>query len=460
MKKTVFISASLLLGILCTLALKASLGLQAAVGLSALSAAILLWISRVLPDYITALGLAVCFVLLAGVPGDIVFGAFSKPSLWLLLSAFGLSLCLSKSGLLKRLAEFLLRLFPKSFMGRVLGLMAIGFVSGPFVPSMSAKAAVFAPLTLSICESSGYELKSRQSAGLFLAMMIAIRTPGPLFISASVNGYTLSGLLPQPYKDYFSMARWFISAAPWFIIVVLLSLLALWFFYRPKNEKKTEELAFSKSPEPMSRQEKQMALIISLTMLLWMTESLHGIPAYIVSVTALCIAIGCGIISSKEFCSEMNWNAVLFIGVVLQIASVFKFLGINEWLVQLFSPLFTFFAHKPYAFVLMLALSTLALRFVIVSEIALINIYMVFVIPFAMGMGINPWIACFSVYAVVCPWFCLYQSPVYLAAHYACDGKLTKASQAAAGCGIYMSISIIALLLSIKLWDGAGIFYI
>lgn len=460
MKKKIFITLSLLSGALCTLAVKGQLGLDAAIALGALAGSIVLWISGALPDYVTALLMAVCFMLFAHVPSGIVLGAFSKPSLWLLLTAFGLSLCLSKCGLLNRIARFLLRLFPKSFMGRVMGLTVAGFVSAPFVPSMSAKAAVFAPLAMNISDAAGYKRKSKEAAGLFLAMLIAIRSPGPLFISASVNGYTLSGLLPQPYKKQFTMSRWFIAALPWFVIVTILSIFTLWLLYRPKSSDNEEKGNHEPPVLPISRKEKKMVFIISATMLLWMTENIHGIPAYIVSLTALCTCISCGIISSKEFCSEMNWNAVLFIGVVLEIASVFKYLGINDWFVHSFSPVFAFFTDKPYLFILAVALSTILLRFVIVSEVALINIYMVFLIPFSMEIGINPWVVSFALYAVVCPWFFLYQSPVYMAAYYACDGEMIKPSQASLGSALYMLICILSLLLSVKYWEWVGILYI
>ncbi len=460
MKKKIFISLSVVAGTLCTMALKTQLSTDAAIALGALVCSIVLWISGALPDYVTALLMAVCFILFAGVPCGIVFGAFSKPSLWLLLTAFGLSLCLSKCGLLNRIARFLLHLFPNSFMGRVLGLTAAGFISAPFVPSMSAKAAVFSPLAMNISDAAGYKRKSKEAAGLFLATLIAIRSPGPLFISASVNGYTLSGLLPQPYKEQFTMSRWFAAALPWFIIVTFLSLFIIWLIFRPKSSQNESSGNVDIPLPPMSRKEKIMLVIISATMLLWMTESLHGIPAYIVSLTALCACLGCGIISSKEFCSEMNWNAVLFIGVVLEIASVFKYLGINEWFIGHFTSVFAFFADKPYLFILTVALSTILLRFVIVSEIALINIYMVFLIPFSMEIGINPWIVSFALYSVVCPWFFLYQSPVYMAAYYACDGEMIKPSQAALGSALYMLICILSLLLSVKYWKWIGILYI
>ncbi len=460
MKKIVFVLLSVSAAAACTAATQAELGFDAAVALGALTAAIILWISSALPDYVTALFLAVCFIVFSKVPCGIVLGAFSKPSLWLLLSAFGLTLCLSKCGLLDRLARFIMNLFPKNFMGRVLGLTAVGFISAPFVPSMSAKAAVFAPLAMSIGQASGYKLKSKESAGLFFAMLAAIRSPGPLFISASVNGYTLSGLLPQPYSDYFTMSRWFLAALPWFLIVTALSLFCTWLFFSPKSGQTVSTDAFTQKLPPMSKKERLMALIITATMILWMTENLHGIPAYIISLTALCICISCNIINSREFCSDMNWNAVLFIGVVLEITSVFKYLGINEWFIRLFTPLFSYFAGKPYQYILLIALSTVALRFVIVSEIALINIYMVFLIPFTIGIGINPWIACFTVYAVVCPWFFLYQSPVYMAAYYATEGKMLKPSQAAFSSGVYIIICIIALLLSAEYWIKYNIFFI
>lgn len=460
MKKRIFMFLSVIVGFLCTVALKNQLSSDAGIALGVLAGSIVLWISGTLPDYVTALLMAVCFILFSDVPSEIVLGAFSKPSLWLLLTAFGLSLCMSKCGLLNRIAGYLLRLFPNSFMGRVLGLTAAGLVSAPFVPSMSAKAAVFSPLAMKISDAAGYKRKSKEASGLFLAMLIAIRSPGPLFISASVNGYTLSGLLPQPFKDQFTMSRWFTSALPWYIIVLILSIFTLWILYRPKSSD-TEEKGNVESPIlPMSRKEKKMVFIISATMLLWMTESIHGIPAYIVSLTALCACLGCGIISSKEFCSEMNWTAVLFIGVVLEIASVFKYLGINQWFIDRFSSVFAFFADKPYLFIFAVALSTILLRFVIVSEVALINIYMVFLIPFSMEIGINPWVVGFALYAVVCPWFFLYQSPVYMAAYYACNGEMIKPSQASLGSALYMLICILSLLLCVKYWDWIGILYI
>lgn len=99
-----------------------------------------------LPDYVTALLMCVLYMLICSVPIETVFSAFSQSTFWLLLSSFALSLGLSRCGLMDRMAVYILRLFPNSFAWQALGLLTAGAVIGPFIPNLSAKAAILAPV--------------------------------------------------------------------------------------------------------------------------------------------------------------------------------------------------------------------------------------------------------------------------------------------------------------------------
>lgn len=428
--------------------------------LAVLALAILWWIFKVLPDFITALLMGILFQLAADVPMGTVFSAFSGSTWWLLLAAFGLSLGICRCGLLRRISLALLGLFPKSFLGRIAGLTAVGFVSAPFIPSMSAKAAVLAPLALDMSDAVGYERKGKQATGLFLAMLTGLRSPGPLFVSASVIGYALRGLYPEQVNQQFTMGRWFIAALPWFIMVTALTLAMLYVLYRPSRESAAEQgPERTGSPGPMEKKERRMLLIVLLTLILWVTEDLHGIPAHLTALAALCLSIATGVISVNEFCTGMNWDSLIFIGLALGIAPVFEALGINSWITGALSPVLALFTDRPWAFLLCVALGTVLLRFLIVSEIALINIVMVFLIPMAQGMGINPWVAGFTVYAVVSPWFFLYQNPVYMAAYYATGGQMAKHGRMVPACLLYLLICAAAVVISIPFWIRMGSFY-
>ena len=59
---------------------------QAVCALGVLSGAVVWWVFGVLPELVVALIMAVLFIMAAGVPVDVVFGAFSNSVWWLLLS--------------------------------------------------------------------------------------------------------------------------------------------------------------------------------------------------------------------------------------------------------------------------------------------------------------------------------------------------------------------------------------
>ena len=83
-----------------------------------------------------------------------------------MVGAFGLGSIAGKTGLLRRISLWVLSLFPPTFNGQVLGLLASGTVIGPLVPSMNAKAALSSPISLAISDSLGVERKSPAASGL------------------------------------------------------------------------------------------------------------------------------------------------------------------------------------------------------------------------------------------------------------------------------------------------------
>ena len=137
---------------------------------------------------------------------------------------------------------------------------------------------------------------------------------------------------------------------------------------------------------------------------------------------------------------------------------MFSYTGIDTWVVELVGPVMQHLAFSPFTFVVGIALATVALRFIIASEMAFINIFMAFMAPMAVSLGINPWVVGFAVYAMVNPWFMMYQNPINMAAFYSVDGRMVNHGPMAAYCGIYLAICLAGLLLSIPYWMATGIY--
>lgn len=469
LKRTLGAIGGIVVGILMALFLRPEgLSVQGCIVLAILAGSIVWWICAVLPEFATALIMVALFALVAQIPATTSFSFFSNPIWWLLVGAFAIGLGMKETGLLERMALAIVSRFPSSFAAQVIGFFACGTLLGPLIPSMAAKASLLAPLALEVSDIRGYRRQGREATGLFLAMFTGVQTAAPAFISSSIVGYTLLAIYPAEVQAQFDFVHWFVSALPWFIPMAVLNLVALVLLYRPRAKSTGDDVATAPSEDEvmakrrelgrMSLDERRMAVITAVTVLLWVTQSLHGMAAWIPAVGALVAMTACGIINKRNFGPGIGWGSLIFIGIVLGLGDVFAAAGITEWIVAECTPLVMALADNPYLLVIGIALITIAARFLIVSQTAFINIFLAFVIPIALALGISPWVIGMASYAVINTWFVKYQNPVYLAAFYSVDGKMAKHGKLAEYCVVYTVISIVCLLVAVPFWQAMGLF--
>ena len=493
------------------------LSYQATAVLGILIMAIVWWITGVLPEFVTAVVMAVLFVVVAGISVGATFSTFASSTWWLLLSAFTLGVGMKTSGLMRRIALAIVRKFPRTFRCQVIAQLVTGTVLGPLIPSLAVKGAMLAPLAMSIGDELGYERQGKRATGLFAAMLVGIRTVAPTIVSASVTGYALMATLPADVQEQFNMASWFVAALPWLVVVLALNYFLIMGMYgrgeasacdavedspsdtvgAPGNAQSLEqsslrcgtrfvgaaECADSRRDEaessavessrggtnegdnqsipdclgPLSAVEKRMLAIILMTVVLWATEPFHHISAMAVGLAALVFMFVLKVIDVPAFKSGVNWTSLLFIGIALGLGSVFAEAGLNDWVMQTCGPAFQALAGNPYLLVLGIGVITVVLRFLIVSEVAYLNLLMAFLVPMAASVGVNPWVLGFSAYALVIAWFAKYQSPIYLAAFYAVDGKMAKHSELAKYCGAYLATCLAGLVVCVPYWQWMGL---
>ena len=493
------------------------LSYQATAVLGILIMAIVWWITGVLPEFVTAVVMAVLFVVVAGISVGATFSTFASSTWWLLLSAFTLGVGMKTSGLMRRIALAIVRKFPRTFRCQVIAQLVTGTVLGPLIPSLAVKGAMLAPLAMSIGDELGYERQGKRATGLFAAMLVGIRTVAPTIVSASVTGYALMATLPADVQEQFNMASWFVAALPWLVVVLALNYFLIMGMYgrgeasacdavedspsgtvgAPGNAQSLEqsslccgtrfvgaaECADSRRDEaessaaessrggtnesdskpipdglgPLSAVEKRMLAIILVTVVLWATEPFHRISAMAVGLAALVFMFVLKVIDVPAFKSGVNWTSLLFIGIALGLGSVFAEAGLNDWVMQTCGPAFQALAGNSYLLVLGIGVITVVLRFLIVSEVAYLNLLMAFLVPMAASVGVNPWVLGFSAYALVIAWFAKYQSPIYLAAFYAVDGKMAKHSELAKYCGVYLATCLAGLVVCVPYWQWMGL---
>jgi DASS family divalent anion:Na+ symporter len=422
--------------------------------------AVCFWILEIFPEYITGLLMCTFWAVVKVVPFDKAFANFSTSSWWILVGAFGLGVAATKCGLLRRIALVILKLFPGNFAGQSLGLLGAGTIISPLIPSGNARAAIAAPIALAISDSLKYERKSPGASGLFGAMFLGFCVIGsPAFLSGSFTNYATLGLFPKAYQNV-TWSSWILFALPWAVFVFIGVGTAIYFLYKPAGV-----TALSKSVAsdeltqlgPMKRDEKIALLVLIATLALWMTESLHRISSGEVAILSLCVLLVTKVLTRDDFRKGIDWAAVMYIGCILNIGSVFQVLKIDLWLGHALEPIVSSFLANIYLFLMALALTVFAARLLIVSMTATAVIFTIVFTPLVVAHGIHPWIIAFVSFASANIWFLFYMNGFYLLAFYGTGGEMVEHRKMVKLSVAYAVIAISGFLVSVPYWRVMGL---
>lgn len=114
--------------------------------LAVFSATTVMWIFRLLPEFIPAVFLVLASIILGIVPTKTVLSGFASGSFFMAMSVFGIGAVLIRSGLTYRIALWLLKRSPQSQVGYQLSLLLLGLLLTPLLPSANARVTLTLPL--------------------------------------------------------------------------------------------------------------------------------------------------------------------------------------------------------------------------------------------------------------------------------------------------------------------------
>lgn len=230
-----------------------------------------------------------------------IFGAFSSPIIILFMGGFALAIAASKYELDNNLARVLLKPFgtqPKFIM---LGLMLITAVFSMFMSNTATTVmmlALLAPIVASVPKGD-IGIKA-----LVLCIPIAANTGGIATpIGTPPNAIALQYLTGE---NTISFLGWMMLGLP-FVIVQLT--FAWWLLQKlfPSAQSHMQlklEGSFQKSWQAIV-----VYITFALTILLWMTTSLHGMNTYVVSIIPLAVFTLTGIMGKEEL-KLINWDVL------------------------------------------------------------------------------------------------------------------------------------------------------
>ena len=369
------------------------------------------WMTEAVPLPVTALLPLVLFPLLGIFSMTEAAAPYASPIVFLFMGGFIIALAMEKRNLHRRIALNLIRLTGTDANGIILGFMlATAFLS--MWISNTATTVMMLPIALSVIEllreqspegdSTGYQ---RFALGLMLCIAYSANIGGTTTIIGTPPNVVLVGYMQEFYQQDVAFGRWLLVGVP--VCVILLSG-TYWMVTRVLFPHRLGQLAGSdtliadklRALGAMSRAEKRVALVFGLTAFGWVFQTTindwlgdryldNTIVAMAGGILMFIVPANLGqqeYLLDWESTTRLPWGILLLFGGGLCLAKGMETTGLVQWVGDRI-------ASDPdinLGWLILLLTAFMLFMTEIMSNVALVVIFVPVVFGIADGLGIEP----------------------------------------------------------------------
>ena len=367
--------------------------------------ALIMWIARPIPIYLTSIILILLLPLIGAVEDqEIVFGALGFDIIWLMVSAFVLTSAMSATNLGKRIALYLTTKFAKTPTQVLVVFVIVNYILAFFVPSTTARASLIVPIALIILEI--YKAVPGKSNFGRLLMLQGVQNNAfatSVVMTATSAQVLAIGFINEQAGGDVGYMEWLLGSLPQAIITTVIAFIVGMCLYKYKDEmtgamggaaetlkKQLEELG------PISVREKKALFIFLLTLFLWATgdyqEAWFGFEISTEQTAVLgmllCLLPGIGVISWKE--ANIKWNLMIFSAGAYAVGNAVDDSGAASWLIGNLVEAIGLDRMNPSLVAVILIFITVFSHMIFTSKTVRTTILIPAVITLAQGLGIDP----------------------------------------------------------------------
>ena len=351
-------------------------GAQTMLAITALVAT--LWISESLPLHVTALLVPALLVVFGGIKSKESFAPFFDPVIVLLLGGFVIAVALTKHGVDEWIAYKIIGRAGNKPHWVVLALIATATFISMWI-SNSATAAIIMPIAIVILQKNKLiPGKSNFAKAAVLAVAYGATIGGIGTIIGSTPNIIAAKFLNDS-GTVFGFWEWFYRAFPFMLGLMIVAWIVLVLLFPSKREG-VETLPQAK---PLNSNQKKVLAIFSLTILLWVAESIHGISSEIIAIVPILLLYAFGLLETKDI-EKVDWATLLLVGGGLSLGFGIHASGLDQVAASLISGA----VQGQSVFILFLLLALFGVAFTsLISNTTAASIYLPIVVALAASFG-------------------------------------------------------------------------
>lgn len=293
--------------------------------LAIFAAAIILWITEAVPNYLTSLMLILAMVLTKVTSDQTAYAQLGHPVMWLNILSFVLASMLVKTQVAKRFALWFVIRFGKNATWVIFSFIVINVVLSAFISATTAKATILLPIFMVIAAiygARGGDRRNNFGRNLVLQNLFQINVGASGFLTGSgANLLAASMIAGSMGLTMFSYQDWFVAAFPLMAILIVIG----WFvgtkiiFPLKPGERKPQieggmeylknELAKMGKMKPIEW--RAIAIFVGV-LAMWATDKQHGINQTAVAFIGAVVALlpGIGVVKWNDV--DIPWHLMLF----------------------------------------------------------------------------------------------------------------------------------------------------
>lgn len=308
------------------------------------------WATVLLAEHLVALlfFLAAMVLGIAGAP--VIFSGFASPAFWLVFGGLIIGAAVDRTGLGRRMARRLVSRFTGGYLSVLAGVVTVCLALGFVMPSTMGRLVLLLPIVVALAEQLGFGPGSRGRTGMVLATGFGSYLGPVAILPANVPNNVLIGAA-QNFHDI--QIRYFDYLLVHFPVLGLLKsallVLVIWLLYRDtpiRSQPAPAEAASAPEsdgiPDYWSTDEKRLAFLLALALVLWATDAIHHVSPAWVSLGAglICLLPGVGLVPPQAFRDKVPINPLIYVAGILGVGALVAESGLGEalsrWVLAVF----------------------------------------------------------------------------------------------------------------------------
>ena len=300
-----------------------------AVVAATLMAVIVLWVTEVIPLYISALTGSFLLLTLGDFSAQDIFNPYFDPVIVLFLGGFILARGMQKYEIDHRMANEILKRMGDRPLNFVLGLMLVTAFLSMWM-SNTAAAAIMIPISIIVLkENNLFHEHSRFAKGTVLAVAYAATIGGiGSLVGSPPNAIAARYLKEENISLYF--VEWMLKALPFVVLALLLTWVLLLLFNKPEIEK----IQFNYRVSKLERPQKIIFIVFLVTVTGWLTTKFTGLSSSTVALIPVISLFSLGLLDDTDL-SKISWPTLLLFGGGLSLGSAVNQVGIDSLMATL-----------------------------------------------------------------------------------------------------------------------------